>query len=182
MENQFQNASQLSTVYSPQGLWRNIPAGKALELPASAQGRAHSDCMAAPEPVTSKCFPACPRAQHFQLSSSSPPWIYFQPSSLTAAQTNMQEVVSSLLRTPEGELPRPQSNLALNTPRDPGAATPSLGNLRQGLSTLRGQNSLPISHPSLPCLSGKACPVPVGPWLKSLSSSLAALSCIGKGL
>ena len=136
------NPSQLSTVYSPQGLWRNVPGEKGLELPGRAQGRAHSDCMAAPEAVASKCFPAW----NSSSAPSSPPWEYFQPSRLTAAQTNMLEGVSSLSRTPQGELPRAPSNLVLNTARDPGAATASLGNLCQGLSSLTGKNSLPISH------------------------------------
>ncbi|NXM32068.1 KSR2 Kinase, partial [Oxyruncus cristatus] len=51
------------------------------------------------------------------------------------------------------------SNLALDTPRDPGAATASLGNLGQGLPTLPASNSFPISHLSLPSGSGKPFPV-----------------------
>ncbi|KFW75824.1 Attractin, partial [Manacus vitellinus] len=42
------------------------------------------------------------------------------------------------------------SNLALDTPRDPGAATASLPNLCQGLPTLPANNSFPISHLILP--------------------------------
>ncbi|NXE65243.1 PRS55 protease, partial [Calcarius ornatus] len=39
--------------------------------------------------------------------------------------------------------------LVLDTSRDPGAATASLGTLCQGLPTLTGKNSFPISHSNL---------------------------------
>ena len=51
------------------------------------------------------------------------------------------------------------SSLALDTARDPGAATAALGTLCQGLPTLTGNNSFPISHPALPSGSGKPFPV-----------------------
>uniref|UniRef100_A0A8C5TZ70 Uncharacterized protein n=1 Tax=Malurus cyaneus samueli TaxID=2593467 RepID=A0A8C5TZ70_9PASS len=70
------------------------------------------------------------------------------------------------------------SSLALGTARDPGAATAALGTLCQGLPTLPGNNSFPISHPSLPSGTGKPFPVscPSSPWPQSLSSSPGAPS------
>ncbi|NWT73120.1 MIPT3 protein, partial [Prunella himalayana] len=56
-------------------------------------------------------------------------------------------------------LPQALSILALDTSTDPGAVTASLGTLCQGLPTLPGNNSFPISHPALPSGSGKPFPV-----------------------
>jgi len=47
---------------------------------------------------------------------------------------------------------RAPSNMALNTARE-GAATASLGNLGQCLTTLMGKNFFPISHQNLPSFS-----------------------------
>ena len=62
-------------------------------------------------------------------------------------------------------LQAPMSNLALGTARDPGAATAALGTLCQGLPTLPGNNSFPISHPALPSGTGKPFLAPGPPCL-----------------
>ena len=159
MEKQFQNPSQLSTVSSPQGLWRNVPSEKGLELPGGAQGRAHSACMAGPEAVTSKCFPACARAQQFQLSSSPPPWEYFQPRNLTAAPRNMLEGVSSLLRTPAGEFPEPRPAWPRTLPGIQGQ--PQLLWATCARASAPSQGRIPSQYPIHPCLvsGGSHCPL-----------------------
>jgi len=53
---------------------------------------------------------------------------------------------------------RALSSLALNTARE-GAATAALGNLCQGLTTLRGKNFFLISNPNLPSFSLKPSPL-----------------------
>ena len=53
---------------------------------------------------------------------------------------------------------RAPSNLALNPARD-GAATASLGNLGQGLTTLMGKNFFLISHLNLPFFSSELFPL-----------------------
>jgi len=55
-------------------------------------------------------------------------------------------------------LPRAPSNLALSTARE-GAATASLGNLGQGLTTLTVQNFFLISHLNLPSFSLQPLPL-----------------------
>jgi len=63
------------------------------------------------------------------------------------------------------------SNLALNTARE-GAATASLGNLCQCLTTLRVKNFFLMSKPTLFQFKAIApCPVTPGPCKKSLSSN-----------
>ena len=76
------------------------------------------------------------------------------------------------------------SSLTLDTSRDPGTATASLGTLCQGLPTLPGNNSFPISHPSLPSGSGKPFPVscPSVPCPQSLCSSPGAPLSPGRTL
>ena len=53
---------------------------------------------------------------------------------------------------------RAPSNLALSTARE-GAATASLGNLRQGLTTLMGKNFFLISNLNLPSFSLEPFPL-----------------------
>ena len=53
---------------------------------------------------------------------------------------------------------RAPSNLALNTARE-GAATASLGNLGQGLTTLMGKNFFPISNLNLPSFNLQPSPL-----------------------
>jgi len=53
---------------------------------------------------------------------------------------------------------RAPSNLALNSARE-GAATASLGNLGQGLTTLMGKNFFLISHLNLPSVSLQPFPL-----------------------
>jgi len=55
-------------------------------------------------------------------------------------------------------LPKAPSNLALNTARE-GAAAASLGNLGQGLTTLRVKNFFLISDLNLPSPSLKSLPL-----------------------
>ncbi|KAF4802839.1 hypothetical protein TURU_021585 [Turdus rufiventris] len=79
-------------------------------------------------------------------------------------------------------LQAPKSSLALDTARDPETATASLGTLCQGLLTLPGNNSFPISHLTPPSGSGKPFPAscPSIPCTESLSIFAVAPSGPGK--
>ncbi|TRZ12784.1 hypothetical protein HGM15179_014340 [Zosterops borbonicus] len=68
-------------------------------------------------------------------------------------------------------------SLALDTSRDPGAATAALDTL---CPDLQSQEFLPNIPNTLPSSSGKSpCPVPPGSCPKSISSSLGALLAAG---
>ena len=69
------------------------------------------------------------------------------------------------------------SNLALNPARE-GAATASVGNLGQGLTTLTGKNFFPISHLNLPSVSLEPFPLVLSLHLLVKSPSLSFLSTL----
>ncbi|NWZ69441.1 DDHD1 Phospholipase, partial [Acrocephalus arundinaceus] len=80
----------------------------------------------------------------------------------------------------QGHIPLPRllqalSSLALDTSRDPGAATASLDTLWQGLNTLTERSSLTISHQTLPSGSGKPFPLVKG--LQQELNRLYSLFC-----
>ena len=83
--------------------------------------------------------------------------------------------------TPSTRVLRAPSNLALNTARE-GAATASLGNLFQGLTTLMVKNLFLISNLNLPSFSSEPFPLVLSPHTLVKSPSPSWKPCFKKSL
>ncbi|KAK4832092.1 hypothetical protein QYF61_020707 [Mycteria americana] len=174
----------LLRLFQMPGLWLwllvTVKSLKALPLDIRRAGPIYQvqqkDCV-----ENCKDLPAAPSGQqgiiHLQHGPGHlmGPWTAQKKTSLQAYCDSLQPWDSApsfhqVIQSPIIRLLKAPSNLALNTSRD-GAATTSLGNLFQGLTTLIVKNFFLISNLNLPSCSLKPLPLPC-PCKKSLSRFL----------